>query len=103
MREILDEIKAYFNAITTPTEEERGLLEKLDSGYFPVVFISRNDLETLGFDTINISDDQMVELAKTMEKVYMDDLFWDSMKDIAEDEMHLPVIDNSIDCNTIEA
>ena len=53
--------------------------------YFEITSISRADLESLGYRTDIITDEQMARLAKVMADVYLQELYWTSMKSIAED------------------
>lgn len=52
--------------------------------YFEVVSVSRADLDHKGFDTTNITDDDMERLAKKIGNAYLDDGFWTDLVIIAE-------------------
>jgi hypothetical protein len=52
--------------------------------------VTREDLEDRGFDTTNITDAQMEELARRMCNDYLEQMFWLSMDIIAEDIMKFP-------------
>ena len=57
---------------------------KIRQEFFPIdVEISREDLESLGFDTKDVEDETMEKLAKKMSNDYMEQLYWSSMKTIA--------------------
>ncbi len=52
--------------------------------YFPITAVSREDLETKGFDTSGVSDEQMENLASRMADDYCEQLFWISLEILAE-------------------
>ena len=54
---------------------------------FNITSVSREDLEYRGFDTTNITDEQMEELARKMCDDYLEQMFWISLDIIAEDIM----------------
>ena len=54
-------------------------------GGFPITSVAREDLESQGFDTSNVTDDQMAEIADHMQDAYCDDAFWVELEVIAED------------------
>ena len=51
---------------------------------FPITSVCRADLESAGYDTINIDDDIMVELASKMANAYCDMGFWEDLAILAE-------------------
>lgn len=53
-------------------------------GYFVITRIHRDDLEAAGFDTTNVSDETMEELARKMCNDYLEQLYWYSMETLAE-------------------
>lgn len=57
---------------------------------FKITSVTREDLEDRGFDTTNITDAQMEELARRMCNDYLEQMFWLSMEIIAEDIMNFP-------------
>lgn len=57
---------------------------------FKITSVTREDLEDRGFDTTNITDAQMEELARRMCSDYLEQMFWISMDIIAEDIMNFP-------------
>ena len=57
---------------------------------FKITSVTREDLEDRGFDTTNITDAQMEELARRMCNDYLEQMFWLSMDIIAEDIMKFP-------------
>ena len=52
---------------------------------FEITSVTREDLESRGFDTTNITDAQMEELARKMCDDYIEQMFWISLDIIAED------------------
>ena len=54
---------------------------------FNITSVSREDLESRGFDTTNITDAQMERLAQKMCDDYLEQMFWISLDIIAEDIM----------------
>ena len=51
---------------------------------FVISEVSREDLEELGFDTSEVSDETMEKLAGKLGDDYCEQLFWTSLKIIAE-------------------
>ena len=64
-------------------------IERMSKG-FNITSVSREDLESRGFDTTNITDAQMEELARKMCDDYLEQMFWISLDIIAEDIMGIP-------------
>ena len=57
---------------------------------FEITSVSRADLEHLGFDTTNVTDEDMETIASKMEDAYLDDCFWIDLKIIAGEYMDIP-------------
>ena len=57
---------------------------------FEITSVSREDWESRGFDTTNITDEQMEELARKMCDDYLEQMFWISLDIIAEDIIGIP-------------
>ena len=57
---------------------------------FNITSVSREDLESRGFDTTNITDEQMERLAQKMCDDYLEQMFWISLDIIAEDIIGIP-------------
>lgn len=64
-------------------------IERMSKG-FNITSVSREDLESRGFDTTNITDAQMEELARKMCDDYLEQMFWISLDIIAEDIIGIP-------------
>ena len=57
---------------------------------FKITSVTREDLEMRGFDTTNITDEQMERLARKMCDDYLEQMFWISLDIIAEDLIGIP-------------
>ena len=53
--------------------------------YFSITSVSRDDLESIGFDTKNVDDGTMSELASKMADAYCDNGFWIELEILADD------------------
>lgn len=60
---------------------------------FVITSVSRGDLETLGYDTSEVSDEKMEYLAKKMANDYCEQLFWSSL-DILAEYLEIPKKEN---------
>src|SRR2546427_750585 len=85
--------------LSNPTDEEWEHLKEAVyreaqqhgfHGGFPITSVAREDLETQGFDTSDVTDEQMAEIADQMADAYCDDAFWVELEVIAED-MGIPL------------
>lgn len=56
---------------------------------FIIAHVSRADLEFKGYDTSEVSDEDMERLARKLEDDYCDQLFWPSLPIIA-DHLEIP-------------
>lgn len=56
---------------------------------FIITQVSREDLETIGYDTSEVSDDTMERLASKLGDDYCEQLFWTSL-DIMAEYMEIP-------------
>lgn len=82
----------YMLAVERFTEKkiaELGIPEKKKES-FPVTSISRDDLEAAGFDAAGVTDEQMERLADKMADDYLEQMYWISMKILAEDALGIP-------------
>ena len=52
---------------------------------FSIITVCRADLEQAGFDTKDVDDDTISDLASKMADAYCDMGFWEDLKIIAED------------------
>ena len=70
-------------------EERKATFEEM-SKEFKITSVTREDLESRGFDTTNITDEQMERLAQKMCDDYLEQMFWISLDIIAEDIIGIP-------------
>lgn len=56
---------------------------------FIITQVSREDLEAIGYDTSEVSDDTMEKLASKLGDDYCEQLFWTSL-DIMAEYMEIP-------------
>lgn len=52
--------------------------------YFVIARIHRDDLDAAGFDSSNVSDEQMEKIARKMGDDYVTQLFWEHLSFFAE-------------------
>lgn len=57
---------------------------------FCISRLSREDLESIGFDTSDVDDKTMQALAEDLGEDYCNQLFWTSLEIIAEESYHIP-------------
>jgi lipoate synthase len=95
VRELMQDLKIYFNNIKNPSERERQLLNQLNAGYFVITSVHRNDLARTGFDVKKISNNDMDKLAEKIADDYCNQLFWESMETIAFEILVFPKIEES--------
>lgn len=68
---------------------EYNTMPKPTDGYFPITSVHRDDLKGLGYDTSNVDDGTMQELASKMADAYLDSDFWIDLPIIA-DHLEIP-------------
>jgi hypothetical protein len=66
---------------------KKNNIQKTEKLYqeFPITSVCRADLEQVGFNTKNVDDSTMRELASKMADAYCDDGFWIDLEILAED------------------
>lgn len=57
---------------------------------FVITSVSREDLESLGFNAAEVSDDTMQELANKLANDYCEQLFWISLEILAKEYFNIP-------------
>ena len=67
------------------TEKEARAIQKMREGYFEVSCVHRDDLKGQRYNTEDITDDQMEELAQKMGSAYTEIVFWIDLEIIAND------------------
>lgn len=60
-------------------------MKKTQQESFPITSVSREDLEAEGFNTQNVSDEMMSQLASKMANAYVENSFWIDLGIIAEE------------------
>lgn len=80
VQQILDDLRTYFEAKTTITPEEQALLQRLKDDFFPITSVSREDLQTYGFDTRSVTDAQMRRLAQKWQMITASSFFGQAWK-----------------------
>lgn len=67
------------NDLIFRTEEEGD-----NEGFFDVVRIHRDDIESAGYDSSNVDDSTMERLASKMGDIMVEYYFWDMLPDLCE-------------------
>jgi hypothetical protein len=58
------------------------MAEKTRKEEFNCVTLSRTDFECLGYDTSNISDEQMERIASKIGDTIIDNLYWECIREL---------------------
>lgn len=61
---------------------EDALIENF--GYYPITYLSKEDLEDEDFDVSDVDDTKMREISIKMADIYLDNGFWEDMRMSAE-------------------
>jgi hypothetical protein len=88
----------HFSKIENPNDEEKSFITELKEELknFHVASVNRTHLLDAGFDPTDVSDEKMEDLAAEMSKRYCDEIFWQQMDDIADQELDIPYLDESL-------
>ena len=72
MYTLLQDIKKYFENKENKSEEDYKMLSRIGSEleYAPIAFVSRADIEQLGYNAENITDTELQMVAKKMGDYY---------------------------------
>lgn len=91
-RELLEDLHQYFEQKENKTGAEMSFLTELtgELPYFQATATSREDLERYGFDTTDVDDEDMRELARKLESDYCEQLYWLSLDIIAQQGLDIP-------------
>lgn len=83
----INNLIAYFKGKEERTIQEEDFLHELSmySESFPIVDICREDLESRGFDTTNVTNEDMCDIADSMRDSLFDQSYWEIMTYTAED------------------
>lgn len=66
------------------------IVEVKNREFFTISEVSRDDLESQGFEVSNVDDATMDELADRLGEDYCEQLFWISLEIIAEEGLNIP-------------
>ena len=89
-KDLLEQLDNQINL--SDVEEYQQAVDALnfDEGFFKITSVHRDDLENLGYDTSNVSDQTMERLADKMANDYCTQLFHESLDIIAGDYFQIP-------------
>jgi len=51
---------------------------------YPIAHVSKEDLEEIGFNTANLPEDKMTQLASDLQDLYITLAFWEDLETVAE-------------------
>lgn len=86
MRNLISNFKNYLLSKETRTNEEETLLNNciIQLGYFPISYISRDDMCDLVENADNLTDNVVENVADKMGDYYGNNGFYDDLKDALE-------------------
>ena len=58
-------------------------------GYYPITYLSKEDLEDMDFDTDKVNDETMRKISGKMTDIYLDNGFWEDMR-LAAEQLGVP-------------
>jgi hypothetical protein len=72
MYTLLQDIKKHFESIENKSTDENILLSRIEDElqFAPIAFVSRDDIEQLGYNAENITDTELQMVAKKMGDYY---------------------------------
>jgi len=86
--DFFESVEAFAAAFNTEECFSQGVaymrIIDTDKGSFPITSVSREDLESKGFDTSKVDDSTMERLASKMGDAYCENGFWIDLPIIAE-------------------
>ena len=88
-RELTEELHVYFEHKNERTNAEELFYMRLKNSlpYFEITTLHRDDLLSRGFDTSQVDDCMMKEIARKMSNAYQENNYWIDMDIIAEDRV----------------
>jgi hypothetical protein BACCOPRO_01603 len=89
LQQLLDDLRGYFEAKSSLTEQEQELWNRLKKADYPLLGLQDDDLAQKGFDFRRITDEQMRQLARQMTADYCKEDYWERLENTA-DELQLP-------------
>jgi predicted secreted Zn-dependent protease len=72
MYTLLQDIKKHFESIENKSADENILLSRIEDElqFAPIAFVSRDDIESLGYNAENITDTELLMVANKMGNYY---------------------------------
>lgn len=89
-RDYLDELDKFCNKYLEEIITESNPARTFSKDKFNISALSRDDLESIGFDASDVDDDTMERLADKLGEDYCEQLFWTSLEIIAEEGFSIP-------------
>jgi len=86
IKDLLESLDDQMDLESIPEYMEIKDALDFQEGFFPITSVHRADLEDLGFDTSNVSDQRMERIAEKMADDYCNQLFHTSLEIIADDQ-----------------
>ena len=97
--DLIAELNADGPEAPTPSEHYIRAIEEPDT-YFTITKIHRDDLDAAGFDTSDVTDSTMETLARKMSDDYLNQLYWTSLRILAE-ELGIPKKDEAVEAKRL--
>lgn len=74
MYTLLQDIKKHFESIEDKSTDEKVLLSRIEDElqFAPIVFVSRDDIEALGYNADNVTDRELQMIASKMGDYYLE-------------------------------
>lgn len=74
MYNLLQDIKKHFESIEDKSTDEKVLLSRIEDElqFAPIAFVSRDDIEQLGYNTDNVTDRELQMVANKMGDYYLE-------------------------------
>lgn len=79
----IKEAEKLLEEVRTKSNREMACDLLREDGVFFITGVSREDIESRGFDTTGLSDAQMSRFADKMADCYVENYFWDSIDGLA--------------------
>lgn len=79
----IKEAESLLEEVRTKSNRELACDLLREDGIFFITGVSREDIESRGFDTTGLSDAQMTRFADKMADSYVENYFWDSIDGLA--------------------
>lgn len=91
-RKLLEDLHDYFAQKSERNGAEHHMMCELkdELNWFRVTSVHRDDLERLGFDTTDVDDCDMKDIARRLEDDYCEQLFHQSLEIIADQGLDIP-------------